>query len=109
MSSTLTKWLKQQWLHPCSVTGMASSLPLPQLLHVHRQSPRNNLDIAWQQNNSKNINWKVVTCDFCGKTIRGSITQRKRHQMGMRGDIDICMKAPRGNKYAQTIQSTEES
>ncbi|RDX83985.1 hypothetical protein CR513_35034, partial [Mucuna pruriens] len=37
-------------------------------------------------------NRKSVMCDFCLKTSRGGITRVKRHQLGIRGDVDACRK-----------------
>ncbi|KAK4283950.1 hypothetical protein QN277_000847 [Acacia crassicarpa] len=54
-----------------------------------------NIDMAWQWNSLKDINnRKSVTCDFCKKVTTGGITRAKRHQMGIKGDVNACTKCP---------------
>ena len=51
--------------------------------------------MAWQWNSLRDINnRKSVTCDFCGKVTTGGITRAKRHQMGVRGDVNSCKRIP---------------
>ena len=51
--------------------------------------------MAWQWNSLRDINnRKSVTCDFCGKVTTGGTTRAKRHQMGVRGDVNSCKRIP---------------
>lgn len=36
-----------------------------------------------------------MTCDFWGKTSTGGITRAKNHQMGMKGNVNVCRKTPK--------------
>ncbi|KAK4259931.1 hypothetical protein QN277_006209 [Acacia crassicarpa] len=54
-----------------------------------------NIDMAWQWNSLKDINnRKSVTCDFCKKVTTGGITRAKKHQMGIKGDVNACTQCP---------------
>ncbi|XP_061376093.1 uncharacterized protein LOC133318146 [Gastrolobium bilobum] len=54
-----------------------------------------NIDIAWQWNSLKDPNnRRFVTCDYCLQTTNGGITRAKRHQIGLRGDVQACRKIP---------------
>ena len=71
-----------------SIQSSSSSVPMA-------KPTGDNIDIGWQWNSLKDMNnKKSVTCDFCRKVTNDGITRAKRHQLGIKGDVNVCKKCP---------------